>query len=109
MSSRTIKVFDSLLPVVTGRKQYLEHILKYLEDEQEFKRIQPTIPFTIDYSDYSIVPQQGKYSNDCGVFTCLFMDFLMLNLPLQGLTQENILNHGRNWLCSSILNKLISF
>lgn len=107
-------MFDSLLPVVTGvtgRKQYLEHILKYLEDEQEFKRIQPTIPFTIDYSnsDHSFVPQQDGNSNDCGVFTCLFMDFLMLNLPLQGLSQENILNHGRNWLCSSILNKSISF
>ena len=111
MSSRTIKAFDSQLPKLTYRKQYLEHILQYLEDEQELKMIHCSIPFTIDYgnSDDSIVPQQDAHSNDCGVYTCLFMDFLMINLPLQGLTQENILNNGRKWLCSSILNKLISF
>jgi len=104
-------VFDSRLPVLTDRKEYLEHILQYLVDEQEFKMIDCSIPFTIDYSnsDHNIVPQQDENSNDCGVYTCLFMDFLMLNMPLQGLTQENIINHGRNWLCSSILNKYISF
>jgi Ulp1 family protease len=48
------------------------------------------------------VPQQSVTSKDCAVFICLFMDFLLLDLPLSQLTQENIREYGRKWLFMSI-------
>lgn len=113
--SRIIQVFDSK-PDTSGRLKYLEHIFQYLKDEQETTLLGS--PLLVDWESWSLticspgggfVPTQGEETNDCGVFTCLFMDYLMLDLSLEQVTQEIILKHGREHVCSSILNKLINF
>jgi len=112
MKERIIRVFDSL-PDSRGRLTCKQHILQYLDDEH-LTRHKVALP---DRHLWKLVedpptfktPCQSSSSNDCGIFTCLFMDFLLLNLPLTDLTQERILAYGREWLCKCILKKCISF
>ena len=115
MQLKTIQVVDSL-PNDTGRREELDHILQYLIDEHKMVRPNHPVPdwskwklIPANHVDNSSVPRQCSQTNDCGIFTCLFMDYLMLKLPLHELTQQRIRKHGRKWLCSSILNKAITF
>lgn len=112
MKDRIIQVFDSL-PDPSDRISFKEHILQYLKDEHNFVHKIP-LPDShlwklVDKAPTFKTPRQSLSSNDCGIFTCLFMDFLLLNLPLTDLTQERILKFGRKWLCQCILNKSIQF
>ena len=114
MKHRVIQVFDSSKD--TNRKMFLDHIFHYLKDEHvnKHKRDLPEYPTWRLVSSHGDNPYQGEHpsgdpTNDCGVYTCLFMDFLLLNLPLSYLTQERIARHGRKWLCKCILNKSIDF
>ena len=114
MRERTIRVFDSM-PDSSGRSAYKDNILKYLKDEHLSKRRSP-LPDQDSWiggvnarTHETQTPLQSVYSNDCGVYTCLFMDFLLLNLPLTVLTQERIKHYGREWLCECILNESIEF
>jgi Ulp1 family protease len=114
MKRRVIQVFDSLAN--TERNVYLGHIFQYLKDEYQNKHKRPLPKLSkwkliSSHGDnpYQGVDSQGRDTNDCGVYTCLFMDYLLLNLPLSDLTQERIASHGRKWLCKCILNKYIDF
>ena len=112
MQDRIIKVFDSL-PESTDRSICKGHILSYLKEEHVHRHKVP-LPDAhlwkiVDETPTFKTPRQSSTPNDCGVYTCLYMDFLLLNLPLADLTQECIQDFGREWLCKCILNKCITF
>jgi Ulp1 family protease len=115
MKRKNIMAVDSL-PKENGRKAHLDNILRYLKDEHSRVRPNHTQPewllipaSTARNTLINFIPRQDHDTNDCGIFTCLFMDYLMLKLPLHELTQQRIRKYGREWLCSSILNKAIAF
>lgn len=110
MKSRTIQVLDSM-PDDTGRASHLNRIKLYLEEEhQAIHKNRDKRSWKLKRSfGRDSVPRQSATTNDCGVFTCLFMDFLLLNLPLEALTQTCIARHGREWLCKCIIDKAIVF
>ena len=112
MKKKRIQVIDSL-PDSLGRKPYLDKVFMYLQQEHLLIR---KCPLDVDSWTCFIanprdddVPRQGNCTNDCGIFTCLFMDFLLLNLPLAPLTQIRIGSYGRQWLCRCILTQSIVF
>jgi Ulp1 family protease len=86
-------------------------VLEYLVKEQA--RLQPTAEGSVKdweligcFPDNDTVPRQ-KPENNCGVYTCLFMDFLMINLPLCPLKDRNE-TFFRTWLCDSILRSKLT-
>ncbi|ETV88061.1 hypothetical protein, variant 1 [Aphanomyces astaci] len=79
MQEKRIQYFDSMAG--TG-SQCLDVLLKYLHDESQHKKNTP-----FDATGWELVgttddtPQQDN-SFDCGVFTCMFADYLSLDRPL---------------------------
>lgn len=115
MSSRTISVYDTDSP---ARALYAEkearRIRHYLLEEEYFREKGSKLKGNSSYKDWAKTktdwqievindaPQQSDTSMDCAVFLCLFMDFLLLDLPVSQLTQEAISEYGRKWLFMSI-------
>ena len=80
IQQRKIQFFDSM---GDSGMEYLKHILHYLKDEHESKKGTP-LP---DEESWELVPclpdvprQRNGY--DCGVFTCMFADFISKDSPL---------------------------
>ncbi|RHY39933.1 hypothetical protein DYB34_003700 [Aphanomyces astaci] len=78
-NEKRIQYFDSM---AGAGSQCLEVLLKYLHDESQHKKNTP-----FDATGWELVgttddtPQQDN-SFDCGVFTCMFADYLSLDRPL---------------------------
>ena len=114
MKHKIIQAFDSLPDRATGRLPYLEKVFFYLQAEHKYKNKDSPSP---DRSFWKLnpsspldgVPRQSSTSNDCGIYTCLFMDFLLLDLPVDSLLQNRIAKYGRQWLCKCVLSKSIVF
>ena len=62
---------------------YIEGLLKYLKDEWVAKK-GGTLPDADDWELITCKPEVPVQENgfDCGVFTCMFADFLSSNRPL---------------------------
>ncbi|OQS00336.1 SUMO protease [Thraustotheca clavata] len=79
MSEKRIQYFDSMNGAGT---ECLNILLRYLGDEHQHKKNEP-----FDPSEWVLVesqpdtPQQGN-SHDCGMFTCMFADYLSQNKEL---------------------------
>ncbi|ETW01166.1 hypothetical protein H310_06766 [Aphanomyces invadans] len=79
MKEKRIQYYDSMAGVGI---QCLDVLFKYLHDESQHKK-----NTVFDSTGWELVattndtPQQGN-SFDCGVFTCMFADFLSRDLPL---------------------------
>ncbi|TMW62575.1 hypothetical protein Poli38472_005193 [Pythium oligandrum] len=91
MTEKRIQYFDSMAGPGT---KCLEVLLKYLHDEMQHKKQQP-----FDSEGWELVetvpgtPQQEN-GWDCGVFTCLFADYLSQNLDLS--FSQNDMEFQRN-------------
>ena len=88
MSEHKIQFYDSLpfTVVKDGGVSYIEHVWRYLQEEYKVKKGRY---LTTKNDQWSFVPCkkddpsaviQGYGSNDCGVYSCLFMDLLMSNV-----------------------------
>eukprot|EP00548_Thalassiothrix_antarctica_P018930 CAMPEP_0194187994 /NCGR_PEP_ID=MMETSP0154-20130528/53139_1 /TAXON_ID=1049557 /ORGANISM="Thalassiothrix antarctica, Strain L6-D1" /LENGTH=524 /DNA_ID=CAMNT_0038908091 /DNA_START=51 /DNA_END=1625 /DNA_ORIENTATION=- len=87
MKDKRIQMYDSL---GGSGKMYLEYLFQYLQDEHLDKK---KIPLP-GKDEWKLVPTQNdtpRQENgfDCGVFTCMFADFLSNDCPLL-FTQEHI-------------------
>jgi hypothetical protein len=81
MEEKRIQYYDSLGSDGYG---YTKGLMRYLEDEWAAKKGGGELPdkdqWTIVGGEDSVPHQENGY--DCGVFTCMFGDFLSLNRPL---------------------------
>lgn len=114
MSSRTISVYDTDLVKAGKATKEASRIRDYLLEEEYIRENGSKAINKDNYAawkktktDWKIevikdAPQQSNTSMDCAVFLCLFMDFLLLDLPVSQLTQEAISEYGRKWLFMSI-------
>jgi Ulp1 family protease len=104
MQKRRIQVYDSMGETEYG-ETYLNAILWYIQDEHQYKKKSP-LPNPENWElvpcDLETCPQQLNKC-DCGVFTCMFADFLSKDLPLD-FSQEHIL-HCRKRIVLSIVDK----
>jgi sentrin-specific protease 1 len=101
MSEKRIQMYDSM---GAGGVHYLQSIFQYIKDEHNDKMESP-LP---DEDQWQIIPTKSgtplqRNGYDCGVFTCMFADFLSINCPLDYLTQEHI-TICRERIVLSILN-----
>lgn len=100
MKEKKIQFFDSM---GSSGQFYLESLLQYLKDEHQDKKKCP-LP---DADEWELVhttrdtPQQ-RNGFDCGVFTCMFADFLSKECPLV-FSQEHI-TQCRERIVLSIMN-----
>ena len=97
---KRIQFYDSL---GSQGKYYLQGLLQYLEDEHQDKKKTSldTSGWELVVCDSSTTPQQ-KNGFDCGVFTCMFADFLSRDLPLT-FTQADV-TKCRERIALSIIN-----
>ena len=78
MRERKIQFYDSM---GSNGMYYLKHLLQYLKDEHQDKNKSP-LP-----GDWELIPStddtpQQLNGYDCGVFTCMFADFVSRDAPL---------------------------
>lgn len=105
MQEKRIRFHDSMRG---DGYHYSEGLLKYLEDEWISKN--PGMGILPDSQKWEIVgyvdgvPQQPN-GFDCGLFTCMFANFLSINRPLS-FTQIGLVE-GRNHIALSIMNDTI--
>jgi Ulp1 family protease len=96
---KSVLVHDTVTFSRTLHENYIELIRSYLIDE--YKALNQGEILNMDEwrccTDNN-TPGQFDTSNDCCIFLCFFMDFLMLDWPIYPLTQECLVNHGRTWL-----------
>eukprot|EP00986_Skeletonema_menzelii_P002347 scaffold636_cov93-Skeletonema_menzelii.AAC.1 len=96
--------------LLTYLHKYLKGILEYLKDEHErqFKSDMHTsewrlVPCTED------TPQQTKYNkengHDCGVFVCLFADFIAMDCTPIFDFDEECINKCRELISLAIMNE----
>eukprot|EP00546_Thalassionema_frauenfeldii_P021885 CAMPEP_0178905878 /NCGR_PEP_ID=MMETSP0786-20121207/6520_1 /TAXON_ID=186022 /ORGANISM="Thalassionema frauenfeldii, Strain CCMP 1798" /LENGTH=448 /DNA_ID=CAMNT_0020577535 /DNA_START=249 /DNA_END=1595 /DNA_ORIENTATION=+ len=97
---KRIQMYDSL----GGSGQaYLEYLFEYLKDEHRDKK-KEALP---QQDEWKLVPTQNDTPHqmngfDCGVFTCMFADFLSRDCPLV-FSQEHI-TQCRERIALSIMN-----
>lgn len=87
MQEKRIEIFDSMGG--SGRV-YLQALLQYLDDEHKSKKNCP-LPDRDQWELVSTRPETPRQRNgyDCGVFTCMFADFVSKDCPLV-FTQDHI-------------------
>ena len=80
MQKKRIQFYDSL---GSPGNDYLQHVFQYLQDDHLDKKKRP-----MGTTGWELVPCDGRSTPrqlngyDCGVFTCMFCDFLSMNYPL---------------------------
>jgi len=97
---KRIQMYDSL---GGSGQDYLEYLFEYLKDEHLDKKKEP-LPHQ---DEWKLVPTQNDTPHqrngfDCGVFTCMFADFLSRDCPLV-FSQEHI-TQCRERIALSIMN-----
>ena len=80
MQEKRIQYYDSF---GADGMEYLRAIMQYIKDEHMDKKKSP-LP---DEADWKLVPCQSDTPHqlngyDCGVFTCMFADFVSKDCPL---------------------------
>lgn len=104
MKEKCIRYYDSLGG--DGNK-YLVRLLLYLVDEHQAKKDKK-----MDLNGWTLedcandTPQQHN-TFDCGVYTCLFADFLSMNRSLEGISPNDVSLY-RPHIALSILNGGVS-
>lgn len=99
MQEKRIQFYDSM---GGGGQRYVNGLLRYFEDEHKDKKKKP-----LDTSEWNLVtcePDTPQQLNgfDCGVFTCMFADFLSRDMPLI-FSQEHV-TECRERIALSIMN-----
>eukprot|EP00536_Pseudo-nitzschia_multiseries_P008221 jgi/Psemu1/257011/estExt_Genewise1Plus.C_2060009 len=99
MEGKKIEVFDSM---GSSGNRYLHALFRYVQDEHLDKKKSP-LP---DADEWELIPTQGstpRQTNayDCGVFTCMFADFLSKDTALV-FSQQHI-NQCRERIALSIM------
>jgi len=99
MQEKKIQFYDSM---GGGGQRYVNGLLRYFEDEHKDKKKAP-----LDTSEWNLVtcqPDTPQQLNgfDCGVFTCMFADFLSRDMPLI-FSQEHV-TECRERIALSIMN-----
>lgn len=81
---------------------YLEFIMRYIKDEHEDKKKEP-LPEAEEWRLIPCEPGTPRQRNgyDCGVFTCMFADFLSKDCPL--VFGQDHVNQCRERIALSIL------
>jgi Ulp1 family protease len=108
---RTIKSYDSL---GINHANYLTNVENSLRDEAINRQITSMVdmqskqfiiirPFT--KSSSADMPRQNNY-NDCGVFTIMLINFIIDEIPLQYLKQEDMNSYRLILACDIIRQKL---
>jgi Ulp1 family protease len=102
-------VLHDTMPVFCAyqRFQYLFMIKRYLADEYESIYHGQLVKGEWNVMIDSNTPRQHLNTNDCCIFVCFFMDFILLDWPIYTLTQECIEHHGRTWLFIAMVWKKI--
>mmetsp|Transcript_22688 Transcript_22688/g.53712 ORF Transcript_22688/g.53712 Transcript_22688/m.53712 type:complete len:673 (-) Transcript_22688:1562-3580(-) len=100
MEKKRIEIFDSMGG--SGRV-YLDALFQYIKDEHKAKKGSP-LP---DEDQWELVPTQRdtprqRNGYDCGVFTCMFADFVSKDCPL--IFNQDHINQCRHRIALSILN-----
>ena len=100
MEKKRIEIFDSMGG--SGRV-YLDALFQYIKDEHQAKKGSP-LP---DEDQWELVPTQRdtprqRNGFDCGVFTCMFADFVSKDCPL--IFNQDHINQCRHRIALSILN-----
>ena len=100
MEKKRIEIFDSMGG--SGRV-YLDALFQYIKDEHMAKKGSP-LP---DEDQWELVPTQRdtprqRNGYDCGVFTCMFADFVSKDCPL--IFNQDHINQCRHRIALSILN-----
>ena len=87
MSEKRIQFYDSMSG---SGDRYLEGLMQYLKDEHMAKKGCP-LPDADEWELVESAPDTPQQRNgyDCGVFTCMFCDFLSTDCPLT-FSQEHI-------------------
>jgi len=80
MQEKRIQFYDSM---GGSGMNYLEDLLRYLQDEHQDKKKCP-LPDLDQWELVTCTPDTPRQRNcyDCGVFTCMFCDFLSKDCPL---------------------------
>ncbi|KAL9184884.1 hypothetical protein ACHAXT_002661 [Thalassiosira profunda] len=100
MEQKRIQYYDSMGGTIDAK---LLGLMQYLRDEHKEKK-----ESELDISEWRLVrctsdtPQQ-RNGFDCGVFTCLFADFISKDCPLV-FSQEDVDDHCRERIALSILS-----
>eukprot|EP00588_Corethron_pennatum_P009003 CAMPEP_0194266106 /NCGR_PEP_ID=MMETSP0169-20130528/1125_1 /TAXON_ID=218684 /ORGANISM="Corethron pennatum, Strain L29A3" /LENGTH=605 /DNA_ID=CAMNT_0039006717 /DNA_START=204 /DNA_END=2021 /DNA_ORIENTATION=+ len=99
VEEKRIQYYDSM---GCGGRRTLEGLLQYMVDEYKDKKKK-----VLDVNEWTLVPSQPdtpEQANgyDCGVFTCMFADFISRNQPLT-FTQDHV-TECRERIALSILN-----
>ena len=118
MKDKSIRVYDSLPFTILkdGGSSYIQHIWTYLQDEYKDKK-GDCLPDQDRWNFYPCLKGdtsaviQGQGSNDCGVYSCMFMDLLMNRMDPSLLRSSvvNVTQNGRKVLWRAIRNKLPIF
>ena len=87
MTEKRIQFYDSMSG---SGDRYLEGLMQYLQDEHMAKKGCP-LPDADEWELVESTPDTPQQRNgyDCGVFTCMFCDFLSTDCPLT-FSQEHI-------------------
>jgi sentrin-specific protease 1 len=88
VQERKIQFFDSM---AGDGMYYMKALLQYLKDEWASKNNGQELPHLSEWKLVSTTLDTPRQKNgyDCGVFTCMFADFLSMDSPLS-FTQEHI-------------------
>ena len=88
IQERRIQFFDSL---GGDGMYYMDAAMQYLKDEWKSKNPGQELPHLSEWKKVKTTIETPKQQNgfDCGVFTCMFADFLSMKYPLS-FTQEHI-------------------
>jgi len=88
MQLQHIRIYDSKVSLGHDMDRYLKDLTRWIGDEAVAKKVSVDIGEWTVSSRENFVPQQTN-GRDCGVFTCMFADFLSDDLPLE-FSQEHI-------------------
>lgn len=99
MTEKRIQFYDSMSG---SGDRYLEGLMRYLKDEHLAKKGCP-LPDEEEWELFESTPDTPQQRNgyDCGVFTCMFCDFLSTGCPLT-FSQEHV-NQCRERIALSIM------
>ena len=100
MTEQRIQFYDSMSG---SGVRYLEGLMQYLKDEHKAKKGCP-LPDADEWVLVESTPDtpQQRNGHDCGVFTCMFCDFLSMGYPLT-FSQEHV-TRCRELIALSIMN-----
>ena len=99
ITEKRIQFYDSMSG---SGERYLEGLMRYLKDEHLAKKGCP-LPDEEEWELVESTPDTPQQLNgfDCGVFTCMFCDFLSIGCPLT-FSQEHV-NQCRERIALSIM------